>query len=176
MTDGIFKIPHALLQCGFATLASSGKGYFSFSWIGEGLWLFSPVEYGRSDALRIARLAYKREYSFHPVCWNMCTWGALCLRPVKSMPMLRLSCCEEAKPHGEATCSLYDIPAQVTDMLVNKPADDSTPELLSHLQTSSLLRWGQRHCRAETQHPYCALPDFQTHRIHEYDNIVACCC
>lgn len=31
------------------------------------------------------------------------------LRPIKSLSMLSLSCCEGAKPHGEATCSLYVI-------------------------------------------------------------------
>lgn len=137
VTDCVFKISRALLQCDFATSASSGKvcSLFRPLWIWEGLWLFSPTQYGRSDARRIARLRLKREYGFHLACWNTCMWSP---ELVKSLPMLRLSCCVEAKPHEEATCNLPIMPTQVTDMRVNKPADDSSPQLLSHPQTLSL--------------------------------------
>lgn len=43
----------------------------------------------------------------------------------------------EAKPQEEAMCNLSIMPTQVTDMLANKPADDSSPQLLSHPQTKS---------------------------------------
>ena len=58
--------------------------------------------------------------------------------------------------HTVKPCTVYTISAQVTDMLVHKPSDDSSPHPLSHPQIPSLTGWGPRYHRAETSHAHSA--------------------
>lgn len=131
MTDGILKITHALLQCDSAPPPSSGEVYFPSSWIREGMWLFSPMEYSRSDAIRIARLHHKRENSFHSVCWNTYIWTPVpkaCEESAYTEVVMLWG--NQIKQRGHMQYLL--IPAQGADMLVKKPLDDSSPQPLSH--------------------------------------------
>ena len=167
MTDGILKIPHALLQCDSVPPPSSGEVYFPSSWIREGMWLFSPMEYSRSDAIRIARLHHKRENSFHSVCWNTYIWT-----PVSKA-------CEESAYTEVVMLSGNQIKQRGHVQYLHHPSPGSRhvsektfrwfqPPAAESPQTSSLPHWGPRHHRAETNHPNCALSEFLTHRTSNY--------
>lgn len=98
---------------------------------------------------------------------------------------IHLPCCDQPKQHGKtpwrharwrdlAKPSLWVVLTPAPDMWVKDPPDDSNPQPAEFPPTHwSLPSWGPRRPGAETSHPHCALFEILTHRIHDYNKMVA---
>lgn len=150
--------------CKFTAIFSKNWDLWFFSLIWNGLWLFWPIEYGRSGMLWILRLSYKKLHSFHRV-WNILSWSSKLLgkklttfRPQGLEKRCRGVCergrvadgGESAHMQAKEPLSIQILPAHIPDKYMEKTLIQIpilvTPSCLS------LLSWGLRYHRAKISH------------------------
>lgn len=142
----------------------SGEVYFPSSWIREGIWPFPPMEYSRSDAMRIARLGHKRKTAFTLFAGHIWT----CSGPER--PLLRVVMLgNRINQQGGHMQYLHQPRSRhVSEKTFRwfQPPTWVTPNFKCFLTEALDI------IEAELTIP-CALSEFLTHRTYKYKNMVA---